>query len=299
MGVLDPRRRNAVPAAPLPTVRGPHRARGGATGGTGGARGGRRVAIRSVASDALPHHRSDTAHRECFETVTARRPVLEHVLARAADAELGVEVRRGVSVRELVTRSHNGIPHVVAVRTDRGDQLRGDLVVDAMGRRSQLPRWLQAAGTSAGQEQVENAGFIYYTRFFRSRNGALPQFKAPLLTAAGTFSHCCWFVDAEVARVRPCHRARHEMHKQRWASATRADAAACRPEHQRRGRRGRWLLRYGSDSQVRLQVAADRLESKHNGTAVRVAKRGCGLAGDGADGRRHDAVSQLAICETN
>ena len=69
---------------------------------------------------------------------------------------------------------------------------------------------------------------------------------------------------------------------------------ACRPKHQRRGRRGRWLIRHGSDSQVRLQVAADRLESKHNGTAVRVAKRGCGLAGDGGDGGRHGAVSQLA-----
>jgi hypothetical protein len=71
-------------------------------------------------------------------------------------------------------------------------------------------------------------------------------------------------------------------------------ASADRPEHQRRGRRGRWLLRHGSDSQVRLQVAADRLESKHNGTPVRVAKRGCGLAGDGGDGRRHGRVSQLA-----
>jgi hypothetical protein len=43
-----------------------------------------------------------------------------------------------------------------------------------------------------------------------------------------------------------------------------------------------------------LASPADRLESKHNGTPVREAKRGCGLAGDGGDGRRHGAVSQLA-----
>jgi 2-polyprenyl-6-methoxyphenol hydroxylase-like FAD-dependent oxidoreductase len=125
---------------------------------------------------------------ERFKTVTARRPVLEHVLARAAGAEPGLDVRRSVSVRELVTRAHNRTPHVVGVRTDRGDELRADLVVDAMGRRSRLPQWLRAAGTSPVQEQLEDAGFIYYTRYFRSRTGALPQFKAPLFTAVGTFS---------------------------------------------------------------------------------------------------------------
>ena len=79
-------------------------------------------------------------------------------------------------------------------------------------------------------------------------------------------------------------------------SGARAETTHCRPEHQRRGRRGRWLLRRGSDRQVRLQGAADHLESKHNDTPVRVAKRGCGLAGDVGDGRRHGrvSVSQLA-----
>ena len=44
---------------------------------------------------------------ERFKTVTARRAVLEQVLARAADAEPGLEVRRGVSVRELVARPND------------------------------------------------------------------------------------------------------------------------------------------------------------------------------------------------
>lgn len=125
---------------------------------------------------------------ERFKTVTARRAVLEQVLARAADAEPGLEVRRGVSVRELVARPNNGVPHVIGVRTDSGEQFRADLVVDAMGRRSHLPRWLEAAGAPPVYEEVEDAGFIYYTRYFRSRSGALPQFRAPLLTPVGTFS---------------------------------------------------------------------------------------------------------------
>jgi 2-polyprenyl-6-methoxyphenol hydroxylase-like FAD-dependent oxidoreductase len=125
---------------------------------------------------------------ECFETITARRPVLEQVLGRAADAEPGLEILRGVCARGLVVRPYNGTPHVGGVRTDSGEEIHADLVVDALGRRSQLPRWLEEAGTRPVHEEVEHSGFIYYTRYFRSRNGSMPQFRAPLLTAVGTFS---------------------------------------------------------------------------------------------------------------
>jgi 2-polyprenyl-6-methoxyphenol hydroxylase-like FAD-dependent oxidoreductase len=125
---------------------------------------------------------------ERFQTVTARRPVLEQVQGHAADAEPGLEIHRGVSVREVVVHAYNGIPHVGGVRTDAGEELGADLVVDATGRRSQLPRWLEDADTGPIQEEVEDSGFIYYTRYFRSRNGEMPQYKAPLLTSVGTFS---------------------------------------------------------------------------------------------------------------
>jgi 2-polyprenyl-6-methoxyphenol hydroxylase-like FAD-dependent oxidoreductase len=74
------------------------------------------------------------------------------------------------------------------VRTDAGEQLSADLVVDAMGRRSPLPAWLRDAGGRPVEEEVEDSGFIYYTRYFRSRTGALPEFRAPFLTGVGTFS---------------------------------------------------------------------------------------------------------------
>ncbi|MGH2883046.1 MAG: NAD(P)/FAD-dependent oxidoreductase, partial [Solirubrobacteraceae bacterium] len=154
---------------------------------------------------------------ERFTTVTARRAVLEQVWARAADSEPGLEVRRGVSVRELVTRPDNGVPRVVGVRADSGERFQADLVVDAMGRRSQLPRWLEAAGARPVPEEVEDAGFIYYTRYFRSRGGALPRFKAPILTAVGTFSVLTLPCDAAMWSVtlvicagdRPLKRLRH------------------------------------------------------------------------------------------
>jgi 2-polyprenyl-6-methoxyphenol hydroxylase-like FAD-dependent oxidoreductase len=96
---------------------------------------------------------------ERFKTITARRPVLEHVLGRAADSEPGLEVLRGVCARGLVMQAYNGTPHVAGVSTDTGEELRADLVVDALGRRSQLPRWLEEAGARPVHEEVENAGF--------------------------------------------------------------------------------------------------------------------------------------------
>lgn len=132
--------------------------------------------------------RSSRPGDERFATITARRPIFEQVLSCAARAQSGLEIRDGVAVRELLVTRYDGTPHVGGVRTESGDELRADLVVDATGRRSQLPRWLEAAGTARVHEETEDSGFIYYTRYFRSRNGAMPEFLAPLLTPVGTFS---------------------------------------------------------------------------------------------------------------
>jgi 2-polyprenyl-6-methoxyphenol hydroxylase-like FAD-dependent oxidoreductase len=148
-------------------------------------------AIRFDALCMLPPAITDRAPRagdERFVTITARRPVLEHVLGRAAHSEPGVEIRRGVDVRALLTHSYDGTPHITGVRTESGEVLDADLVVDAMGRRSQLPRWLAAAGCRALHEETEDAGFIYYTRYFRSLDGRMPQPRGPLMAAIGTFS---------------------------------------------------------------------------------------------------------------
>jgi hypothetical protein len=45
---------------------------------------------------------------------------------------------------------------VSGVRTEAGEVLGADLVVDAMGRRSLLPRWLEAAGTRPVHEEAED-----------------------------------------------------------------------------------------------------------------------------------------------
>ena len=121
-------------------------------------------------------------------TLTARRPTIEHALARAADAQAGLTVRRGVAAARLEARVRGEGVHVAGVWTGGGERLAADLVVDAMGRRSRLPALVAEAGGPAVAEDAEDSGFVYYTRFFRSAGGPPPMPRAPFLTPFESFS---------------------------------------------------------------------------------------------------------------
>ena len=118
---------------------------------------------------------------ERFAHVTGRRPVVEGTIARLASQEPGLEIRRGVAVRGLVTGTPAlaGVPHVMGVITDGGDEMYADLVVDAGGRRSPTPYWLAELGGRPPVEHMDDDGFVYYTRHFRSPDGSVPVAKAP------------------------------------------------------------------------------------------------------------------------
>jgi 2-polyprenyl-6-methoxyphenol hydroxylase-like FAD-dependent oxidoreductase len=117
---------------------------------------------------------------ERFDTVTARRPVLEAAMASAATA-MGVRVRRGVAVRGLTVDGRAPVPRITGVRTAAGD-VAADLVVDCAGRRSALPDWLAAAGARPPAQERAAAGFVYYARHFRGGSPTdLPDVKIGLL----------------------------------------------------------------------------------------------------------------------
>jgi len=139
----------------------------------------------------MPPSISDRAARpddDRFVTITGRRPAIEYAFASAA--EKLVDVRRGVTVTGLLTgpAAVVGVPHVTGVRIGSGEVFEADLVVDAMGRRSALPGWLDAIGARRPYEEAEDCGFVYYTRYFRSRSGDVPRFRVRLLTPIGSFS---------------------------------------------------------------------------------------------------------------
>ena len=103
-----------------------------------------------------------------YVVVTARRPVVEAAVAAAAGASDGVTIRRGVAVAgvEVVGR------RVTGVRTEDGEVVTADLVVDAGGRRSPMGRWLGEAGLGEPEVSEEECGLVYYGRHVRTPDGA-------------------------------------------------------------------------------------------------------------------------------
>jgi 2-polyprenyl-6-methoxyphenol hydroxylase-like FAD-dependent oxidoreductase len=123
-----------------------------------------RVDLLSVMPPAITD-RAPRPDDDRFVTLTARRPVLEQAFARCAQATPGLNIRRGARIVGLAARGDNRTPHVTGVRLEGGEQLGADLVVDAMGRGSPLPRWLEQAGARPVPEQTEDSGYTYYSRF--------------------------------------------------------------------------------------------------------------------------------------
>ncbi len=164
---------------------------------------------------------------ERFVTVTGRRPVIEYAVATAAR---DLDVRRGVSVTELVTgpEAAKGVPNVTGVRTSDGQELAADLVIDAMGRRSGLPGWLAGLGAHPMAEEAEDSGFTYYTRYFRPANGATPSFITGLLTPFDSFSLLTLPGDAGTWSVTVYISSRDQALKEvRHADKWQAVVAAC------------------------------------------------------------------------
>ena len=127
---------------------------------------------------------------ERYDWLTGRRALVEAVLAAAAESTPGVEIRRGTAVVGLVTgsRARPGIPHVAGVRTRFGESIPADLVVDMSGRRSALPAWLRGVDARPPVEELEDSGFLYYGRYFRSPDGSMPAMRGPVQMDWGTLT---------------------------------------------------------------------------------------------------------------
>jgi 2-polyprenyl-6-methoxyphenol hydroxylase-like FAD-dependent oxidoreductase len=127
---------------------------------------------------------------ESYEWLTARRPVMEAVLAAQAEAADGIEVRRGAGVTGLISGTPviPGVPHVTGVQTRAGEVIPADLVVDMSGRGSALPGWLADIGAPRPVEEFEDCGFVYYGRHFKSADGSVPPLIGPPQISWGTIT---------------------------------------------------------------------------------------------------------------
>jgi len=125
-----------------------------------------------------------------FGCISGRRCVVEAAVASVAGRAPRLEIRRGTAVAGLITgpSAGGGVPHVAGVRLGTGEEITADLVVDMTGRRSPLPRWLAAIGARPPHDELDDCGFIYYGRHFRSAGGGIPPALGGLLMHLGTIS---------------------------------------------------------------------------------------------------------------
>ncbi|MEX2207910.1 MAG: NAD(P)-binding protein [Myxococcota bacterium] len=112
--------------------------------------------------------------------LAVRRITFEWVLRRHVLDSGRVTFRDGDQVTGLAVERDpdTGLPRVFGVNATRPggahELLRGDLVVDASGRRSKLPDWLEAIGAQRPREESEPCGIFYSSRFYRLRDGVEP-----------------------------------------------------------------------------------------------------------------------------
>jgi 2-polyprenyl-6-methoxyphenol hydroxylase-like FAD-dependent oxidoreductase len=95
-----------------------------------------------------------------------RRPLIEWALREAVLAQPGIEVRDRTRVTGLV--GHSGT--LRGVKTEAGN-LAADLVVDALGRTSPTPGWLESIGSAQPYTEMTECGVVYYCRYYRVLEG--------------------------------------------------------------------------------------------------------------------------------
>lgn len=112
----------------------------------------------------------------------SRRLVFEAVLRRGAQGEPGITILSGTAVAGLLANGSGRVPVVGGIRTTDGEVVPADIVVDAGGRRSAAPSWLQQCGCRPPALQVQPCGFHYHTRFYRLVEGAMfPSTSIPII----------------------------------------------------------------------------------------------------------------------
>jgi 2-polyprenyl-6-methoxyphenol hydroxylase-like FAD-dependent oxidoreductase len=103
-----------------------------------------------------------------------RRTTFEWIVRRQALLEPGLDLRLGVGVAGLLlaaATSPDGRPTVTGVRLEDGTTLPADLVVATTGRRGDVPAWLAEHGLEL-PETSSDAGVVYFSRFYRTADGA-------------------------------------------------------------------------------------------------------------------------------
>ncbi len=140
------------------------------------AAGARRVGFKEMLSPELMAQYSPEPGDEKLFVLMCRRAIIETVLRRYVSSFPGVRVLNGVHVDSLVSEKVDGqlVARGVKIRRDCvaqfGEEIRADVVVDASGRTTKFPGWLETEGAHVAEEN-DDAEIVYYTRHYKLRPG--------------------------------------------------------------------------------------------------------------------------------
>ncbi|MFJ8478120.1 FAD-dependent oxidoreductase [Kitasatospora sp. NPDC094011] len=130
---------------------------------------------------------------------TFSRPLLEHVLRRRVAELKPVTVVDGATVTSLRTAGPGRVTGVRVTGGDGEEEIGADLVVDASGRSSHLPRWLVGLGLPSPRTTVVDARIGYASRTYTYPEGQSPPSWMGLLQPlrAPAFPKGCYAIQIE------------------------------------------------------------------------------------------------------
>ena len=141
--------------------------------------GARDLGFEQMLSDELKTGYRPQPEDRDFVVLTSRRTTLELVIRRYVERLANVEIRSKVFVTGLKIEASAPL-RVTGVTIENGDDILGDLVVDAAGRTTAAIEQLREAGAAISEES-ETAGILYFTRHYRLNPGMAepPRTRAP------------------------------------------------------------------------------------------------------------------------
>ena len=115
---------------------------------------------------------------DAYTGLWSRRPAFELAIRRVAEAEPGLTIVAPGVVAGLITATERPPEpmRVTGLRLGDGSELAADLVLDAGGRRSPVPKWLAELGIEVPTD-IQDCGAIYCSRYYRlNPDAGLPLF---------------------------------------------------------------------------------------------------------------------------
>lgn len=111
-------------------------------------------------------------YESAFNVHSLSRPLLEWAIRRRLTALPNVAILDEATVNSLITTSDQStVTGVQITRGGAGQSLTADLVVDAGGRGTRTPQWLQEKGYGEVPVSTLKVDLAYATRIFKAREG--------------------------------------------------------------------------------------------------------------------------------